>query len=95
MMVRTLTVELAPQGIRVNGLAPGVVITPQTNWIIDANPEKAEWVRLHTPNGQIPSADVCGSGAVYLVSDDAWHVHGHMLMVDGGMSAWQYPAARQ
>ena len=32
-------------------------------------------------------------GAVYLVSDDASHVHGHMLMIDGGMSAWQYPEA--
>ncbi len=46
---------------------------------------------LHTPNGQVPSADVCGSGAVYLCSDEAWHVHGQMLLVDGGMSAWQQP----
>jgi NAD(P)-dependent dehydrogenase (short-subunit alcohol dehydrogenase family) len=93
MMVRTLTVALAPHGIRVNGLAPGVVLTPQTNWIVDRNPAKADWVKRHTPNRAIPHADVCGPGAVYLVSDAAWHVHGHMLMVDGGMSAWQYPEA--
>ena len=34
---------------------------------------------------------MCGGGAVYLVSDEAEHVHGHMLMVDGGMAAWQQP----
>ena len=90
MMVRTLAVALAPKNIRVNGLAPGLVKTPQTSWI-DTRPEQARWIAHHTPNGQIPGADVCGPGAVYLVSDDAEHVHGHMLMIDGGMSAWQHP----
>lgn len=90
MMVRTLAVALAPKNIRVNGLAPGLVRTPQTSWI-DTRPEQARWVAHHTPSGQIPAADVCGPGAVYLVSDDAAHVHGHMLLIDGGMSAWQHP----
>jgi glucose 1-dehydrogenase len=90
MMVRTLAVALAPKGIRVNGLAPGLVKSPQTSWI-DTRPEQARWIAHHTPNGQIPGADVCGPGAVYLVSDEAAHVHGHMLLIDGGMSAWQHP----
>ena len=90
MMVRTLAVALAPKGIRMNGLAPGLVKTPQTSWI-DTRPEQARWIAHHTPNGQIPGAEVCGPGAVYLVSDEAEHVHGHMLLIDGGMSAWQHP----
>jgi glucose 1-dehydrogenase len=90
MMVRTLAVALAPKNIRVNGLAPGLVRTPQTSWI-DTRPEQARWIAHHTPNGQIPGAEVCGPGAVYLVSDQAEHVHGHMLLIDGGMSAWQHP----
>jgi NAD(P)-dependent dehydrogenase (short-subunit alcohol dehydrogenase family) len=90
MMVKTLTVALAPHNIRVNGLAPGLVRTPQTAWI-DARPEVAAWIAHHTPNGAIPDAEVCGAGAVYLVSDDAWHVHGQMLTIDGGISAWQFP----
>jgi NAD(P)-dependent dehydrogenase (short-subunit alcohol dehydrogenase family) len=90
MMIRTLTVALAPHHIRVNGLAPGLVRTEQTRWL-DAQPAKATWIAQHTPNGQIPDAAVCGPGAVYLVSDAAEHVHGHMLMIDGGMSAWQQP----
>ena len=91
MMVRTLAVALAPKNVRVNGLAPGLVRTPQTAWI-DTRPTQAEWVAYHTPNGQIPCADVCGPGAVYLCSDAAAHVHGQMLLIDGGMSAWQQPA---
>lgn len=90
MMVRTLAVELAPHGIRVNGLAPGLVKSASTAWI-DDQPAKAAWIARHTPNGQIPDATVCGPGAVYLVSDAADHVHGHMLLIDGGMSAWQQP----
>ncbi|MGQ9651204.1 MAG: SDR family NAD(P)-dependent oxidoreductase [Phycisphaerae bacterium] len=90
MMVRTLAVELAPRGIRVNGLAPGLVRSASTAWL-ESQPAKAAWLAWHTPDGQIPDASVCGPGAVYLVSDAAEHVHGHMLLIDGGMSAWQHP----
>jgi glucose 1-dehydrogenase len=89
-MVRSLCVSLAPHGIRVNGLAPGLVRTPLTG-IIDRDERFRRWMELHTPSGQVPHSDVCGSGAVYLCSDAAWHVHGQMLLVDGGMSAWQQP----
>jgi NAD(P)-dependent dehydrogenase (short-subunit alcohol dehydrogenase family) len=90
MMVKTLAVALAPRNIRVNGMAPGLVRTPQTDWV-DSQPAKAQWIAHHTPNRQIPPASACGAGAVYLVSDAAYHVHGHMLMIDGGISAWQHP----
>ena len=90
MMVKTLAVALAPEGVRVNGLAPGLVQTPQTSWISERK-EAAAWMRHHTPNKQIPHSDVCGPGAVYMVSDAAEHVHGHMLLIDGGMSGWQQP----
>jgi glucose 1-dehydrogenase len=89
-MVKTLCVELAPLGIRVNGLAPGLVRTPLTS-IIDRDERFARWMELHTPNRQVPSSDVCGDAAVYLCSDAASHVHGQMLLIDGGMSAWQQP----
>ena len=93
MMVKTLAVALAPKNVRVNGLAPGLVRTPQTSWI-DTRLAQADWIRYHTPNGQVPDADVCGPGAVYLCSDGAAHVHGQMLLIDGGMSAWQQPAMK-
>jgi NAD(P)-dependent dehydrogenase (short-subunit alcohol dehydrogenase family) len=89
-MVKTLAVSLAPLNIRVNGLAPGLFNTPLTAAALD-DPQFLQWMQQHTPNGQVPAADVCGDGAVYLVSDAARHVCGHMLMVDGGMSIWQQP----
>lgn len=89
-MVRTLCVALAPHNIRVNGVAPGLVRTPLTS-VLDEDQVLDDWMKLHTPNGQVPDADVCGDSAAFLVSDSAEHIHGQMLLVDGGMSAWQQP----
>lgn len=90
MMVKTLCVALAPHRIRVNGLAPGLVYTPLTAPALD-DPRFRAWMALHTPNGEVPGAEVCGDAAVFLLSDAASHVHGQMLLVDGGMSIWQQP----
>ena len=89
-MVKSLCVSLAPMNIRVNGIAPGLFYTPLTAPALD-DPEFKNWMEYHTPNKTVPTADVCGEGAVYLVSDAARHVHGHMLMVDGGMTVWLQP----
>lgn len=90
MLVKSLAAELAGQGIRVNGIAPGMISTPFTSWMKD-RPLDAEWIRLHTPNHQIPGPESCVGAAMFLLSDAAEHVHGHMLFVDGGMNAWQHP----
>jgi glucose 1-dehydrogenase len=90
MMVKSLCVSLAPHRIRVNGLAPGLFYTPLTAPALD-DPRARAWMELHTPNGHVPGPEVCGEAAVFLVSDAAWHVQGQMLLVDGGMSAWQQP----
>ncbi len=91
MMVRTLCVALAPHNIRVNAIAPGLIVTPLTQSAL--TPEFTDWMKLHTPNGQVPRADVCGSAALFLVSDEAEHIHGQTLLIDGGMSCWQQPEA--
>ena len=90
MMVKTLCVELAPMGIRVNGLAPGLFRTPLTTNALD-QPGVLDWMQQHTPNGEVPGAEVAGPAAAFLVSDAAAHIHGQMLLVDGGMSVWQQP----
>jgi NAD(P)-dependent dehydrogenase (short-subunit alcohol dehydrogenase family) len=90
-LVRSLCVTLAPHGIRVNSIAPGLVRTPLTNQVLDQNSAALNWMKLHTPNGCVPEAEVCGGAAVFLLSDLAEHIHGQTLYVDGGMSAWQQP----
>lgn len=90
MMVRTLAVELARHNIRVNGIAPGLVVTDRTQWVVH-QPDRGDWVRLHTPNSLVPDAHACVGAAVFLVSPAAYHIHGQMLMIDGGMSIWQMP----
>ena len=90
MMVKTLAVTLSPHNIRVNGMAPGLVRTPLTAPALDL-PGVTEWMKLHTPNGQVPGPEACAGAAAFLVSDEAYHIQGQMLLVDGGMSAWQQP----
>lgn len=90
-MVRSLCVALAPLNIRVNSMAPGLVRTPLTGAVLDADADINAWMKLHTPNGRVPGAEVCGDTAVFLLSDAAEHIHGQTLLVDGGMSTWQQP----
>ncbi len=90
-MVRSLCVALAPKGIRVNAIAPGLVRTPLTDQILSQDEDSIRWMQLHTPNGRVPEASVCGPMAAFLLSDDAEHIHGQTIYIDGGMSAWQQP----
>jgi NAD(P)-dependent dehydrogenase (short-subunit alcohol dehydrogenase family) len=89
-MVRSLCVSLAPQGIRVNGMAPGLFRTPLTEPALKDD-RIHRWMELHTPNGVVPGPEVCAETAAFLLSDAAEHIHGQMLMVDGGMSISQQP----
>lgn len=89
-MVRSLAVTLAPLGIRVNGIAPGLFRTPLTEPAF-REPGFREWMEMHTPNRKVPGPDAIGGTTVFLLSDAAEHIHGQMIFVDGGMSIWQQP----
>lgn len=90
-MVRSLCVSLAPHNIRVNTMAPGLFVTPLTEHALTGDPPFMEWMKLHTPNKQVPTPEACGAAALFLLSDEAEHIHGQTLLVDGGMSVWQQP----
>jgi len=69
---------------------PGLVRTAVTFMARKPTPSRQVDGASH-PQRQVPGPEVCGPAVVYLCSDLAEHVHGQMLLVDGGMSAWQQP----
>jgi gluconate 5-dehydrogenase len=85
-LTRALAVELGPSGVTCNAIAPGYFLTEFTAVLSD-NPEFDAMVRQRTPVGRWGEADELGGPAVFLASDAAAYVNGHILTVDGGMTA--------
>jgi gluconate 5-dehydrogenase len=85
-MTRALAVELAPNGITVNGIAPGFVGTEMNTPLVQ-NPEFSAWVQKSTPMGRWGEPKEIAAAALFLASDEASFVTGHIVTVDGGMTA--------
>ena len=84
-LTRTLALEYAERGIRVNGIGPGATITPiNSAWIED--PIKKEQVESHIPMRRAGTADEMGGVACFLASDDAAYITGQTIFVDGGLT---------
>lgn len=85
---RTLAVELAPSGIRVNVVSPGVIATPGSDEFSKANPgfEPAAWLQS-IPLGRIGATEDIAEVVALLVSDRAKYITGANYGVDGGMTA--------
>jgi NAD(P)-dependent dehydrogenase (short-subunit alcohol dehydrogenase family) len=82
-ITRTTAMELAAHGIRANAIAPGPVITPLTQGLVD-NPEaRAAW-EARIPLGQVASVETVAPAAVFLASEAAAHITGVSLALDGG-----------
>jgi glucose 1-dehydrogenase len=91
-LTRTLALEFAGQGIRVNGIGPGATVTPINQaWIDD--PVKKEQVESHIPLARAGTADEMGGVAAFLASDDAAYITGQTIFVDGGLTL--YPSFRE
>lgn len=83
-MVRCLAVELAEQGIRVNGIAPGWIESVMLRQALDADPPRKQKVLARIPSGTFGAPRDIGNAAVYLSSPAARYVNGVVLPVDGG-----------
>jgi glucose 1-dehydrogenase len=84
-LTRTLALEYAGRGIRVNGVGPGATITPINRaWIED--PEKKAQVEEHIPMRRAGTADEMAGVTAFLASDDAAYITGQTLFVDGGLT---------
>ena len=91
-LTRTLALEYAAQGIRVNGVGPGATVTPINRaWIDD--PEKRRQVEEHIPMQRAGDADEMAGVTAFLASDDAAYITGQTIFVDGGLTL--YPSFRE
>jgi NAD(P)-dependent dehydrogenase (short-subunit alcohol dehydrogenase family) len=86
-LARQLAVELAPDGIRVNAIAPGEIDTPMNTDFYAEHPEFVEQMEEFTPAGRLGKASDIAPAAVFLASDMARFVYGVSLPVDGGIVA--------
>jgi len=85
---RTLAVELAPSGIRVNLVSPGVISTPGSAEFAETTPgfSSDDWLR-NIPLGRIGAAEDIAEAVALLVSDRGKFMTGANYRVDGGMTA--------
>ncbi len=90
-LTRALAVEYGPQGIRVNAVAPGSVVTERYETFLGRQEPEAitrieEEMRLLHPLGRVARSQEIAAAIVYLLSDDASFINGATLPVDGGRS---------
>ncbi len=85
-ITRAMAVELSPQGIRVNCVAPGFIATDMLAKALDNDPQRKQKVLSRTPMGKLGEPDDVAGAVLYLVSEAAKYVTGVILQVDGGNS---------
>jgi NAD(P)-dependent dehydrogenase (short-subunit alcohol dehydrogenase family) len=88
---RVMAIDLADIGIRVNVVAPGAVETPLVDMMLPET-DSRQWI-AHTPLHRYARPEEVAGAVVFLCSDDACYITGHVLVVDGGFSAAGITAA--
>jgi NAD(P)-dependent dehydrogenase (short-subunit alcohol dehydrogenase family) len=91
-LTRVMALELAPYGIRVNGVVPGETATPMN---FDTEVDAASVERPVTPLGRPGYSSEIAAAVSFLVSDAASYVNGEILLVDGGLALHGGPQSLQ
>lgn len=88
--LRTAAIEFAKDNITINAVLPGNIITEA---LVDLGPEYIESTAASIPLGRLGSVDDIGHAAAFLASAEAGYITGHSLVVDGGQTLPESPAA--
>ncbi len=91
MVTRCGALELSSRGIRVVGIAPGLVETALTKNAVD-DPEMRKLFMAIIPTNRAVEAQEIGAAAVFLASDSARSITGETIAIDGGSATRGYPA---
>ena len=86
-MTKVVAKELAPFGVRVNSVHPGLIDTAMLKQISDVVPGGEDRLRENMPNGRLASADDVANLVLFLASDESSYCTGAEFVVDGGMTA--------
>lgn len=86
-LTRTLAVELGPHGVLVNSVAPGTITTEMIDRLLTANPALAERLIAKSPLGRVGTVAEAAEPIVFLLTDAASFITGHVLRIDGGRLA--------
>jgi gluconate 5-dehydrogenase len=85
-LTRGMAVEWAPHGLNINGIAPGYFKTP-LNVALFEDPAFVAWLEKRTPMGRWGDLAELGGATVFLASAASSFVNGHILYVDGALTA--------
>jgi glucose 1-dehydrogenase len=86
LMTKSLAMELAPVGVRVNALAPGNIHTPMNERFFESEEYNRSMIE-RTPFGRVGVVEDIAPVAVFLASDASRYIHGESILVDGGWAA--------
>jgi gluconate 5-dehydrogenase len=86
MLTKGMAIDLGKHGIQVNGLGPGYFKTDLTQSLV-ADPAFTSWLQGRTPAGRWGEVHELGGAVIFLASDASSFVNGHILYVDGGITA--------
>lgn len=86
-LTKTLALEYADKGIRVNAIGPGATITPINQAWTEDPKEKAK-VESHIPMGRAGTSEEMAAAVAFLASDEAAYITGQTLFIDGGLTLY-------